>query len=213
MGAKLGRAALIAFVALAAWTVAFSIDRDRDVEMPLSPSLRLVEHVHTDRRAYSGMAESTGSIWLPVPLSSEYVTRQGLYRGRTLLWQADALREGMAKAHASPDETRVVLEPALHDRPWRILDVSTGATVDVPPPHEEVAGHDYVFPFTFMRWSGDSRRIEAVVEGTVITPEREQAAYREVWEIGSAGESARLRRCEQHWSVSVSWEGTECGTP
>ena len=196
---------------LLAWVAYFSIDREYVDETELGHGFRVVERMHVDRRAYLAIAEAGDFLWLPIPSAGEYMVQQSLYKNQSLVLDIAPLHEGERVFHVSDNGNLVLVEDALHNKPWEIIETHSGQTATVPAPREEIHGHYYGYPFSFLRWSGDIPYIHATVDGTFVDDTRGFLAFRELWQIDPfTGESRRLQRCTQARSEVNTWEGSPC---
>ena len=196
-------------LAIVAWIVAFSIDREYEQTQTLAEGISLVETIHVTRTPYVGMAEAGGSFVLPFPNSSADVVAQELRRGETVIWRGTG--EDQYDFHISPDRAYAAGQHRLHSKPWLVIDLERGNIVTVGEPTRAPRMHDYSFPLQFGGWSVDSRAVFGVVEGSVTNDRGESRRYREIWSVDPVtGATTRLHDCELPSSEREDWSATPC---
>jgi uncharacterized protein (TIGR03067 family) len=176
-----------------------------DKTRQLSPNLALVESHIVAESQYSGLADNNKRVVIAQPVRHDSVDKKTLlHKGKSIY-----STKSRPKFYASPDERSVLLASYLHSKPFKILNVSSGAIVDVPVPKSGVEDHDYVYPFSFGRWSKDSTSIIAYVAGSylVTEPKREYMAYRETWRIDArTGVARKESRQTQVDAEDLKWD-------
>ena len=196
-------------LAIVAWIVAFSIDREYQQTTTLAEGTSLVETIHVTRTPYVGMAEAGGSFVLPFPNSSADVIAQELRRGERVVWRGTD--EDRYDFHVSPDRTHAVAQHRPQAKPLLVIDLERGGTVTVGEPSRAPRMHDYSFPLQFGGWSTDSRTAFAVVEGSVTNDRGETRRYREIWSVDPVtGAATRVHDCELPSSERPDWSPTPC---
>ncbi len=192
----------------------FSIDREYIREKRLSPTLEIEELVHVDRRVYTPVAHNGRVYHLPKPFSSSSVVKQSLIKAGRVVWETKGGQgRPLTRVHfrLAPNERFVLLESQLHSEPWLILDLHRGRTCSVSDPGDEIAHHDYLYPFSFLSWAKDSGRLFAYASGGFVTGPGRIIAFREIWVVEPVtGAREKIRRCEKPWAISLNWNDTEC---
>lgn len=199
----------IVALGIAAWIVVWSIDFEHDRTTQLSPHLTLVERVHSDRRAYVGMVESTGSFFFPFPAAQEKVVGKRVMRGSTTVWAGEGL-EVERRLAPSPDERYLLVWEMvpLPQYRWRILDTSGGRAItlrELVPLRVDPTGIPDIpgYLVHFRGWSPDSRSVNAMTTQVEYAPVPSGGTgiptfIRELWTIdASSGAATRTRRCER----------------
>lgn len=203
------RVALALPLAIVAWIVVFSIDRDYEQTTTLAEGISLVETIHVTRTPYVGMAEAGGSFVLPFPNASDAVVAQELRRGEAAIWRGSG--EERYDFHVSPNRAHAVAQDRPRAKPWLVVDLERGTTVTVGEPSRAPRMHDYSFPFQFGGWSTDSRAALAAVEGSVTNDRGESRRYREIWSVDLVtGAATRLHDCDLPSSDRPDWSATPC---
>ena len=197
------------------WVLAFSIDREYQRSTDLGGGVVLVETVHIFRSAYTEIADSGGSAWLPMPFRSESVIHQKVLRNGAVLWEGPP--DKTYNASVSPDHHYLLVWPQVHTEWWRVYDLSTGNYIEVYRPKDLPGMADYMVPLKFGRWSDDSQRILAVIEGTEIERPNNWMKYRETYLVDpSNGDLYKQNHCHQpvpddQKPVSrLNWDNSPC---
>ena len=176
-----------------------------DKTRQLSPNLALVESHIVEESQYTGFADNNKRVVIAQPSRHDRVDKKTLlHKGKSIY-----STESGQKFYASPDERSVLLASYVHTKPFQILDVSSGTFVDVPVPKSGLEDHDYVYPFSFGRWSKDSASIIAYVKGRflVTEPKRQYIAYRESWRIDArTGVARKVSRQTQVDAKHLKWD-------
>ncbi|HEX2717421.1 MAG TPA: hypothetical protein VHM67_07050 [Gemmatimonadaceae bacterium] len=211
----------ISALAIIGWIVAFSIDVEYDRSRPLDGGLTMVERVHVTRRPYSGMVESTGSFFLPIPDQASHVESWRVMRGDSVIWAPSDPLEQEMRLSFSPDGRRVLLWMILAMKPWRVIDLRSGRSITVDSIRSASPSTSLIdMPeglFSVMGWSRDSRRVYVALGGSDLKPPMRDGMlqpypFREVWAIDAAtGTTIRVQRCEKAEPGNLpSWTGTAC---
>lgn len=107
----------------------------------------------------------------------------------------------------SPGGEYVAAADWMHAKPIRIYSVAADKWVEVPvdKSSDEDSGHDYVYPFGFLRWDSD-RTLLVEVTGTYVKGPGQFLAYRELWQVqADTGNATRIKRQEQPWQEKLKW--------
>ena len=166
----------------------------------ITPRVVLREHHLRQWSLFIGIADSSGSVFLPIPYASDTII------STDLLMEGHGVRSygPYADFYSSPDQRVILVEPGLHAKPFELLNVDTGAMVRVDVPPGVPQSHYFVYPFGFLRWSGDTVIVE--VTGTYVKGPGRLLAYRELWEIdATTGGASHISREEQPWSEHLEW--------
>jgi hypothetical protein len=196
------------------YVIVLSIDREYQRTTDLGAGVTLIETVHVFRSAFTVIADSGGSAWIPIPSRSEGVIRQKLLRNGAVLWESPAGKT--YRASVSPNRQYLLLWDHVHSEWWRIYDLPTGTYREIYLPIHPGMG-DGMVPLRFGRWSDDSRFIVVALDGEEVEPPHKWMRYRETYLLDpSNGNFYKQDHCHQPYPEGekslprANWDDSPC---
>ena len=195
---KFVRGSLFLVLAAALVTIyvaVLSIDREYQRATDLGAGVTLVETVHVFRSAFTVIADSGGSAWIPVPYRSEGVIHQKLLHRGAVLWESPPGKT--FRTSVSPNRQYLLLWDLVHGEWWHVYDLSTGADLEIHMPVHPGMG-DGMVPLRFGRWSDDSRFVLVALDGEEVESPYHWMKYRETYLLDpSNGNFYKQEHCHQ----------------
>ena len=174
----------------------------------LTPRISVREDRLRQYSAITGMAHN-GSlpVILPIPSKSDDVVEQTALRDGEVVGKFGRY----ASFHPSPNERFLVVEPGLHMNPIVIVDMDQGRSVPVNAPTEGIEGHDFVYPFGFVRWAPDSSSFFVEAQGSTYSKSKEGLNYyKELWEVDARSAHAIRRNRQEGLKPDLSALPPDC---
>ena len=196
------------------YAIVLSIDREYQRTTDVGAGVTLIETVHVFRSAFTVIADSGGTAWIPIPYRSEGVIHQKIVRDGTVLWESPAGKT--YRPSASPDRRYLLVWDQVHTEWWRVYNISTGTYREIYLPVHPGMG-DGMVPLRFGRWSDDSRFILVALDGEEVEPSYGRMRYRETYLLDpSTGNFYKQNHCHQPYPDGekslprASWDDSPC---
>lgn len=196
------------------YVIVLSIDREYQRTTDLGGGATLVETVHVFRSAFTVIADSGGSAWIPVPYRSEGVIHQKLLRNGAVLWESPGGKT--FRASVSPNRQYVVLWDQVHTEWWHVYDLPNGTDREIYMPVHPGLG-DGMVPLRFGKWSDDSRFVLVALDGEEVEPPHQWMRYRETYLLDpSNGNFYKQEHCHQPYPEGekslprANWDDSPC---
>ncbi len=183
------------------------------IDRPYRRQCRLTEHLTIQELRSKEVSPLPGAgkgMIIPIPWGSDRLLKQEVfYKGRCIYSS-----HHMKYFYLSPCERLLLMPHWLHSKPFVVLDVVAGTTIEIAAPltpseqeYYEEDGHDFVYPFSFVGWDPGTSAIVAHVSGTCDGgPLRGLVAYRDTWRIDPrTGKCTFVRRQTQEWEPNLTW--------
>jgi len=194
--------------------IVLSIDREYQRKTDLGAGVTLIETVHIFRSAFTVIAESGGTSWIPVPHRNEGVIHQKIVRNGMVLWESPAGKT--SRTYVSPDHRYLLLWDQVHTEWWRAYDISAGTYREIYLPIHPGMG-DGMVPLRFGRWSEDSRFVLVALDGEEIEQSEGRMKYREIYLLDpSIGNFYKQNHCHMPYPDGeeslprANWDCTPC---
>lgn len=196
------------------YVIVLSVDREYQRTTDLGGGATLIETVHVFRSAFTVIADSGGSAWIPLPYRSEGVMHQKLVRNGTVLWESP---EGKTfRASVSPNRQYVVLWDLVHSEWWHVYDLPNSSDREIYMPVNPGLG-DGMVPLRFWKWSDDSHFIYVALDGEEVEPPHQWMRYRETYLLDpSNGNFYKQEHCHQPYPEGekllprANWDDSPC---